>query len=141
VVTNDKLEFSPSLKKVGAENAKIILGPKGRVRWRLLSAGRIERSSDGGVNWVAQNSGVNVELIGGSAPSNTVCWIFGRGGTILKTTDGGSHWTKVPWPDAGEIVGIQGLDAMHAIVYEGSLGLPARLATNDGGETWFRTNK
>jgi hypothetical protein len=141
VVTNDKLEFSPSLKKVGAENAKIILGPKGRVRWRLLSAGRIERSSDGGVNWVAQNSGVNVELIGGSAPSNTVCWIFGRGGTILKTTDGGSHWTKVAWPDAGEIVGIQGLDAMHAIVYEGSLGLPARLATNDGGETWFRTNK
>jgi hypothetical protein len=141
VAVNDKLEFSPSLKKVGAENAKIISAPKGRVQWRLLPAGRIERSSDGGITWLVQNSGVDVELIAGSAPSNLVCWIIGRGGTILKTTDGGAHWTKVAWPNPGEIVGIQGLDAMHGIVDQGTAGIPARFATNDGGDTWFRTNK
>jgi photosystem II stability/assembly factor-like uncharacterized protein len=140
VVTNDQLELR-ALKRVGAENAKIILAPKGKVRWRLLPAGKIERSSDGGVTWVAQDSGVDVELIAGSAPSNAVCWIVGRGGTVLKTTDGGAHWSKVAGPNAGEFVGIQGLDAMHAIVYEGTTRIAVRFATNDGGETWFRTNK
>ena len=141
VVANEQARTPPSLKKVGFENAKIILAPKGRVRWRLLSAGRIEQSSDGGVTWLPQNSGVNVELLAGSAASNAVCWIVGRGGTILKTTDGGGHWSKVAWPNAGEISGIRGMDAMHAIVYDGTAGIPGRFATNDGGVTWFRTNK
>src|SRR3984893_10388160 len=141
VVAMDKLELPPSLKKGASENAKIILAPKGRVRWRLLSGGGIERSSDGGVTWLPQNSGVNVELIAGSAPSNAVCWVIGRGGTILKTTDGGGHWSRVAWPNTGEISGIRGMDAMHAIVYDGTAGTPGRFATNDGGVTWFRTNE
>jgi len=141
VVAMDKLELPPSLKKGAFENAKIILAPKGRVRWRLLSGGGIERSSDGGVTWLPQNSGVNVELIAGSAPSNAVCWVIGRGGTILKTTDGGGHWSRVAWPNTGEISGIRGMDAMHAIVYDGTAGTPGRFATNDGGVTWFRTNE
>jgi hypothetical protein len=141
VVALDKLEPPPSLKKGAFENAKIILAPKGRVRWRLLSGGGIGRSSDGGVTWLPQNSGVNVELIAGSAPSNTVCWIVGRGGTILKTIDGGGHWSKVAWPNTGEISGIEGMDAMHAIVYDRTAGIPVRFATNDGGMTWFRANK
>ncbi len=141
VVTNDKLEFSPSLRKGTFENAKIIIAPQGKVRWRLPSEGRIERSSDGGITWLPQHSGVNVELLMGSAPSKVVCWIVGRGGTILKTTDGGGHWSQVAWPNAGEISGIQATDAMHAIVYEGTAAIPVRFATNDGGVTWFRTNK
>lgn len=141
VVTNEKLEFSPSLRKGTFENAKIIIAPQGKVRWRLPSEGRIERSSDGGITWLPQHSGVNVELLTGSAPSKVVCWIVGRGGTILKTTDGGGHWSQVAWPNAGEISGIQATDAMHAIVYEGTAAIPARFATNDGGVTWFRTNK
>lgn len=141
VVTNDKLEFSPSFRKGTFEIAKIIIAPQGKVRWRLPSEGRIERSSDGGITWLPQHSGVNVELLTGSAPSKVVCWIVGRGGTILKTTDGGGHWSQVAWPNAGEISGIQATDAMHAIVYEGTAAIPVRFATNDGGVTWFRTNK
>ena len=141
VVAMDKLELAPSLKKGVFENAKIILAPKGRVRWRLLSGGGIERSSDAGLTWLPQNSGVNIDPIAGSAPSNTVCWIIGRGGTILKTTDGGSHWSRVASLNVGETSGIEGLDAMHAIVYDGTAVIPVRFATNDGGVTWFRTNK
>jgi hypothetical protein len=141
VVAMNQLETARSLKKDSLENAKIILAPKGAMRWRLLSEGRIERSSDGGATWEAQNSGVNVELLAGSAPSEAVCWIVGRGGTILKTADGGSHWSKVVWPITGEISGIYATDAMHAVVYDGTVGIPVRFATNDGGATWFRTNK
>jgi hypothetical protein len=120
---------------------KKVLAPGGKVLWRIRPKGQIERSSNGGVSWLPQNSGVNVELTAGSAPSNSVCWIIGRGGTILKTTDGGAHWSKVAWPNAGEISGIQATDAMHAVVYDVTAVIPARLATNDGGVTWFRTNK
>jgi hypothetical protein len=140
VATNDKLEVSPSLKKDSFENTKI-LAPKRTVQWRLLSGGRIERSSNGGVSWLAQNSGVNVELLAGSAPSDAVCWIVGRAGTVLRTTDGGGHWKQVARPNTGDIIGIQGMDAMHAIVYDGTAGVPVRLATNDGGVSWFNTNK
>jgi hypothetical protein len=141
IATNDKLVMAPSIKKDGSENAKIISVPKGKVRWRLLGAGKIERSSNSGVSWSAQNSGVDVELIAGSAPSNAVCWIIGRGGTILKTSDGGVHWSKVAWANPGEITGVQAFDAMHAVVYGGTEVMPSRFATNDGGATWFRPNK
>ena len=82
-----------------------------------------------------------MELIAGSAPSNAVCWIIGRGGTILKTSDGGVHWSKVAWANPGEITGVQAFDAMHAVVYGGTEVMPSRFATNDGGATWFRPNK
>jgi photosystem II stability/assembly factor-like uncharacterized protein len=84
---------------------------------------------------------VKTELLAGSAPSESVCWIIGRGGTILKTSDGGVHWSKVAWANPGEITGVQAFDAMHAVVYGGTEVMPSRFATNDGGATWFRTNK
>jgi hypothetical protein len=120
---------------------KKVLAPGGKVLWRIRPKGQIERSSNGGVSWLPQNSGVDVELTAGSAPSESVCWIIGRGGTILKTTDGGGHWSKVAWPNAGEISGIQATDAMHAVVYGETEVMPSRFATNDGGATWFRPNK
>ena len=141
IATNDKLEMAPPIKKDGLENAKVVLAPKGKVRWRLLGAGKIERSFNSGNSWSAQNSGVDVELLAGSAPSESVCWIIGSGRTILKTSDGGAHWSKVAWANPGEITGIQAFDAMHAVVYGGTEVMPSRFATNDGGATWFRTNK
>jgi photosystem II stability/assembly factor-like uncharacterized protein len=140
VVTNDKLERSKPLKKDSYKNSNTVFARNGTARWQLLPGGKIERSSDGGITWSPQNSGVSVELLMGSAPSDTVCWIIGREGTILKTTDGGGHWSKVAWP-GGEIIGIDGTDAMHAIVYDGTTGVPVRLATNDGGVVWFHTTK
>jgi hypothetical protein len=134
VVTNDKLGLSRSLKRDGFENAKIILAPEGKVRWRLLSGGRIERSSNAGVTWLPQNSGVNVELIAGSAPSSAVCWIIGRGGTILRTTDGGEYWNKVVSPMGGDVTGVQAVGAMRATIFDANK--IARYVTRDGGVTW-----
>jgi hypothetical protein len=132
--TNDKLEFSRSLKRVGVENPKIILASNGTVRWRVLSAGRIEQSVDSGVTWVPQNSGVKAELLAGSAPSDAVCWIVGLSGTILRSTDGGGHWSKVVSPMGGDVAGIQAVDAMTAEIY--GANKTARFITHDGGVSW-----
>ena len=132
--TNDRLEFSPSLKKAGFDNAKAILASNGTVRWRVLSAGRIERSVDSGVTWMPQKSGVKVELLAGSAPSEAVCWIVGRSGAVLRTTDGGGHWNKVVSPMRGDIAGVQAADAMTAEIVDAAKS--ARFVTHDGGVSW-----
>jgi Photosynthesis system II assembly factor YCF48 len=134
VVVNDKLEPPAALKKVGFENAKIILAPNATVRWRLLSAGRIEQSVDSGITWMPQKSGVKIELLAGSAPSEAVCWIVGRGGTILRTTDGGGHWSKVVSPMGGDVAGVQAVDAMTVTIFDANRS--ARFVTHDGGVSW-----
>ena len=133
VEVNDNFELH-SLKKVGFESAKIILASNTTVRWRLLSAGRIEQSVDNGVTWAPQNSGVKAELLAGSAPSEAVCWIVGRSGTILRTTDGGGHWNKVVSPMRVDVAGVQGVDAMTAEIFGANKS--ARFVTHDGGASW-----
>jgi photosystem II stability/assembly factor-like uncharacterized protein len=134
VVVIDKLKQSPSLKKDSFENAKIILAPNGRVRWRLLPRGRVERSVDNGITWRPQKSAVKVELLAGSAPNEVVCWIVGRSGTILRTTDGGKHWRKVLSPIGGDVAAVQALDALIATISDAENN--ARFVTHDGGATW-----
>jgi Photosynthesis system II assembly factor YCF48 len=133
VVVVDKLEQSPSLKKDSFENPKIILALKGTARWRLLPKGRVERSDDG-IKWRPQKSGVKVELLAGSAPSEVVCWLVGRGGTILRTTDGGKHWRKVLSPIGGDVAAVQAVDALIATISDADKR--ARFVTRDGGTTW-----
>jgi hypothetical protein len=134
MVVDDKLEPPAALKKVGLENPKIILAANTTVRWRLLSTGRIEQSVDSGVTWVPQNSGVKAVLLAGSAPSEVVCWIVGRAGTVLRTTDGGGHWNKVVSPMRGDVAGVQAVNAMTAEIF--GVGKSARFVTHNGGVTW-----
>ena len=134
VVALNQLETPGSLKKVGFENAKIILAPNGAVLWRVGAAGRIEQSVDSGVTWRRQISGVKVELLAGSAASEALCWIVGRSGTILRTTDGGGHWSKVVSPMGGDVAGVEAVDAKTAEIFNGSRSV--RFITHDGGATW-----
>lgn len=127
-------ERTSSLQNENAEDAQLILTPGGTVLWRLRGKGRIERSADRGITWSRQNSGVMLELLAGSAPSDEVCWVVGRRGTILRTTDGGGHWNKAVSPIAGDAGGIRAVDAMHATIFDGN-GRES-FATNDGGVTW-----
>jgi hypothetical protein len=145
-VPTENMEIGRRLKRdtgvtnVSNKNARIILVPGGTVEWRLGAPSTIERSVDGGLTWTRQKTGTSAELLAGAAPNEVVCWIVGRNGTILRTTDGGGHWSKVVSPIAGDIGGITADDAMHAVVMDMG-AIPARFATNDGGITWFRTNK
>jgi hypothetical protein len=106
--------------------------------WHAGSAGLIEFSPDGGHSWSRQRSGVIVDLLTGSAPSEKVCWIVGRVGAILLTTDGGAHWKLISSPLKDDLGGIQATDDLHALIW--NVQNKKRFSTSDGGLTWERVN-
>jgi photosystem II stability/assembly factor-like uncharacterized protein len=94
----------------------------------------IEFSSDSGVSWSLQASGVAVDLLTGSAPSDKICWMVGRAGTILLTVDGGAHWSVIHSPLNEDLGGVRALDALHATVW--NLPNSKSFETSDGGIAW-----
>ena len=112
----------------------LIVSADGGARWRILAAGAVERSIDGGVTWQAQSTGVLVTLTAGSAPSQLVCWLVGPRGTVLRSTDG-SAWERVPFPGQIDLESIRATDHLAATVRtpDGRV-----YSTVDGGKTWTR---
>jgi hypothetical protein len=106
--------------------------PDRSVIWRAGEAGLVERSEDGGKTWKGQITSASADLLAGSAPAPNVCWVVGRGGTILLTTDG-ENWRKINSPTDADLVGIHATNAKKATV-EASDG--TRFVTEDGGVTW-----
>jgi photosystem II stability/assembly factor-like uncharacterized protein len=78
---------------------------------------------------------VSAELIAGSAPSETVCWVVGHGGTILRTTDG-EHWERLASPAKSDLIGIDARDAQTAVLRTSDK--LTKYVTRDGGKTWQR---
>jgi hypothetical protein len=122
------------LRNVAATNPRVILAPDGKRAWRVGTAGSIESSSDGGLNWKVQKSGVEVDLTGGSAPSDKVCWVVGKAGTILLTKDRGEHWNLITSPIIEDLVGVHAVDAKHASIW--NVANKRSFETTDGGMTW-----
>ncbi len=102
------------------------------VMWRVGAAGLIEHSSDGGATWQAQASNVETDLLAGSAPTEKICWVVGRGGTILRTTDG-ERWEKIAPPAALDYIRVSASDALRAQIFAAD---GKRFHTVDGGRTW-----
>jgi hypothetical protein len=109
-----------------------IFSPDGRIRWRLEGGGAISRSSDGGTTWQPQQSGVDDDLLAGSAPSATTCWVVGRQGTVLRSVDG-EHWQRVRFPDTADLVGVEAKDGQTAVITARD---GRRFATSDAGVSW-----
>jgi hypothetical protein len=108
--------------------------PVGSAIWRLGVNGSIQRSTDGGQTWQSQSSGVSADLIAGSAASEKVAWVAGRGGVILRTTDG-EHWESIAPPSgfAGEWAAIVAHTDARATAIAEDL---RSFSTQDGGRTW-----
>ena len=115
-------------------DARLITAPGSTFVWRPGRAGLIEFSPDGGRSWMRQPSGVLVDLLTGSATSESVCWIVGRAGAILLTTDAGAHWKLLFSPLKEDLGGIRPMDALHATIWN-ARGTKY-FATSDGGLTW-----
>jgi len=119
----------------------------GVARWRLVGPGPadigarrsfdglIERSDDGGGTWQRVSTGIRRRFTTGVAPSATVCWLIGPGGTVALTTDART-WRQLsaPAPDA-DLTSIEASDAQTATVRD-TQGRSFR--TTDGGASWTR---
>ncbi|MBI2835946.1 MAG: zf-HC2 domain-containing protein [Acidobacteria bacterium] len=123
------------LKASGRETdvlSRIVSAPDGSTRWRLGPGGTIDRSVDGGRSWRAQASGSSADLLAGSAPTPTTCWVVGRVGAVLRTADG-ERWELRPFPERVDLVRIEARDAHTATAIAGD---GRRFTTTDGGGTW-----
>ena len=110
-----------------------------QIIWRFGRRGRIERSSDGGATWTPQSSPVQTDLVAGSVPSETVCWLVGRNGTILRSIDG-VNWQLVASPKQAEQYGqppdwisVDARDAQSAVIGAED---GRHFSTSDAGKTW-----
>jgi hypothetical protein len=106
--------------------------PAAPVRWRVMSTGVVEKSTDGGATWTQAAVSPTLQITTGAAPSPTVCWLVGRGGVVLLSTDGVA-FTRVAFPVATDLTAIRAGSALEATVTTAP-GLT--MTTTDGGRTW-----
>lgn len=125
---------SAATEIVMVSDSHLVAAPGSTLVWRPGRAGLIEFSRDRGRSWMRQPSGVLVDLLAGSATSESVCWIVGRAGAIVLTTDGGAHWKVLFSPLKEDLGGIRATDALHATIWN-ARGTKY-FATSDGGLTW-----
>jgi len=131
--TDNRIGASTQMVMV-VSDPHVIYAPGAASQWRTGLSGFIEFSSNGGTSWSRQRSGVLVELLTGSAPSDQVCWIVGRVGAILLTTDAGTNWKLISSPLKEDLGGVQATDALHATIWNARR--TKSFETSDGGLTW-----
>jgi hypothetical protein len=130
---------APSAKTAPREAAALararpveVVSPERAYRWRAETPGSILYSMDSGTSWHLSSSGTTVPLHAGSAPSRSVCWLVGQGGTVILTTDG-RNWQVRPFPERVDLTDVRATDARNATVTTAN---SRRFATSDGGATW-----
>lgn len=106
----------------------------GKALWRLLSAGKVERSNDAGKTWVTLDTGAAVDLLFASSPTESICWVVGARGAIHRTTDA-EHWEKLSSPTKNALVRVTATDANTAVVTD-SAGRSH--TTENAGRNWKR---
>jgi hypothetical protein len=133
-VSTASVAISQSLNDVLPEGGVIIMAPVDAYSWRVGPRGKIEHSTDGSRTWMLQKSGVTADLTAGSATSGKVCWVVGKGGTILLTSDRGRHWKELTSPTKEDLAGVNALDEKRASIWTASR--TKSFETNDAGVTW-----
>lgn len=125
---------APMRMMLKAQEPPPIISSDPKIRWRIVTGGGVERSTDGGSTWQTQATGVAVTLTAGVSTSPTICWLVGPGGIVLLSTDGRS-WQRAAFPEALDLTSIRASDDKTATVTAAD-GRAFR--TTDGGRTWVR---
>ncbi len=103
--------------------------------WIVGYSGTIKHSSDGGITWNSQQSGVSSNLWDVCFVNNQNGWICGAGNTVLRTSDGGNSWQNIsPADTSGPIyVSIKFIDENVGWMSSNSGEI---LKSTDGGISW-----
>ncbi len=101
--------------------------------WACGNDGMILHSTNGGVSWTPQPSGVGEKLRDIRMADNMNGWTVGRDGILRRTTNGGVSWSHQPTHAFDDLRGIFVYDASTAWVV-GSDGVI--LHTTDAGANW-----
>jgi len=123
---------APSRMAFAAGLDVIVVSSNPSTRFRLLPGGGVQRSADGGSTWRTEVTGATDTLRGGSSPSPPVCWLVGRGGTVLLSIDGRT-WRRVTFPETVDLLSIVATDQDSATVTTAD---GRSFVTVDGGQTW-----
>ncbi|MGH1365273.1 MAG: YCF48-related protein [Calditrichia bacterium] len=106
--------------------------------WAVGGDGNILVTTDGGLTWVKQTSGVagfinDIHFIDENK-GFAVGGVFGVNATVLRTVDGGATWTPVNTPAFNTLFSITFVDSQRGFMcgVDGQL-----LFTADCGVTWF----
>ena len=103
--------------------------PAPPIRWRILSTGVVQRSTDG-TNWIVVS--VDAGVRAGVAPSPQVCWLVGELGLVLRATDGAT-FQRVSFPERVDLASVTATSDRQATVTTSG---GRRFTTDDGGRTW-----
>jgi photosystem II stability/assembly factor-like uncharacterized protein len=114
--------------------------------WAIGDSGVIVHTSNGGLNWVEQNSKIKEYMVAVSFYNKKIGWALGWGlyenfyGTyILRTTDGGINWDTSRYPVLDTYIRtIHFLDSLNGYM-GGGPGL--LLKTTNGGINWYNCDK
>jgi len=115
---------------VSDPSAIIIASPNPDFRWRLTGL-NVERTTNGGKEWLKQAVDLPRPPVGGVAPSAAVCWLVGRGGAVFVGV--GTSWKNVSMTEPVDLVRVTATDSMYATVTAAD---GRRFSTTDGGVRW-----
>jgi photosystem II stability/assembly factor-like uncharacterized protein len=106
--------------------------------WVVGDYGAVFYTSNGGVNWIEQDSGVDSELFGVAFTDLNNGWAVGEEGTVISTIDGGATWSNYSLGTTDYLNSICFTDANNGWIAGGDY-YPFHgtiFHTDDGGTTW-----
>ena len=102
--------------------------------WIVGSDGFINKTSNGGLDWVEQNSLTTLTFKSVQFINLDIGWICGEDGLIIKTTDGGQSWTELTSGTTELLTNLHFVnqDIGYVVGYNETI-----LKTIDGGANWI----
>lgn len=103
--------------------------------WTAGGNGKIFKTTDGGINWFAQNSSTLNLLTSMRFATPDTGWAVGINGTILKTVNGGNSWSPQQSSFSDTLKSCFCVSPLkcYAAGKDGTI-----LFTSDGGSTWYQ---
>ena len=108
--------------------------------WISGDNGTVKKTTDGGDNWITQNSGTTANIGKLDFVDHNNGWITAANGSILRTTNGGNNWILSQTPVTNWLSTVYFLDAYvgyaaGGVYYGGECDI---LKTINGGVTWYK---